>query len=320
MTTIRVFKWMQRVGQGRYVRCAYWAGLVVTVLFGLYIRCHYKDWAFDRDISCYAVAAHEMYHGAILYSEAWDHKPPAVHVLFLMAEVLWGYNNNSIFLLGSLFVVATAMGIYRAASVGPFGARAGMVSVILYILISNNLDLNSQHPNVEVFMNASLVWVIALAVNPVRGRPWLSATIGGLFLAFATLLKQIALFPGLAVIFGAVLLLVPRKERRRGLKIIALQLCIVGIAWLLVGACFLKYLSLNDFIYAVVTYNRDHAGSIVHNIYSACRYGETITSKFPFLYWPVIYTMLGGIVGIDVGKWRPWLLLIFYLAGVYIAV
>ena len=42
----------------------------------------------ERDLTTYAVIAHEMLEGKALYSELWDHKPPAIHVTYAAAELI----------------------------------------------------------------------------------------------------------------------------------------------------------------------------------------------------------------------------------------
>ena len=98
----------------RYLRL-----LPPLVLLGLCIliivaRLHTYDEPLERDITTYAVIAHEMAQGRDLYSDLWDHKPPAVHATYLMAEMLVGYGETAICLLGVSAAIITLFGVYIA--------------------------------------------------------------------------------------------------------------------------------------------------------------------------------------------------------------
>src|SRR5438874_11529227 len=78
--------------------------LVILTLSGLFaliffLRLHTYHEPLERDLTTYAVIAHEMLDGKALYSELWDHKPPAIHVTYAAAELIAGYGPKSILLM-----------------------------------------------------------------------------------------------------------------------------------------------------------------------------------------------------------------------------
>ena len=77
----------------RFLPAAALLGLC-ALIFSL--RLHTYDEPLERDLTTYAVIAHEMLNGKNLYSELWDHKPPAIHVTYAAAELIAGYGRNSI--------------------------------------------------------------------------------------------------------------------------------------------------------------------------------------------------------------------------------
>ena len=92
------------------------AGLIAV------LRLHTYDEPLNVDITGYAVTSHEMLSGRHLYSEAWDHKPPAIYVTFALAERLWGYGNAEIYGLNVTAAIITLIGVYAAGSAFPWDA------------------------------------------------------------------------------------------------------------------------------------------------------------------------------------------------------
>src|SRR5438477_962680 len=107
--------------------------LPVTALIGLCalivaLRAHTYDEPLERDITTYAVIAHEMLNGKNLYSDLWDHKPPAIHATYAAAEWITGYGRNSIFLMNVVAAMATLVACYFAGAAGGRGPVAGLVA------------------------------------------------------------------------------------------------------------------------------------------------------------------------------------------------
>src|ERR1700730_15070865 len=76
--------------------------LVALIILGALIffaRLHTYEEPLERDLTTYAVIAHEMLNGKALYNDLWDHKPPAIHITYAVGELIAGYGRNSIFLL-----------------------------------------------------------------------------------------------------------------------------------------------------------------------------------------------------------------------------
>ena len=87
------------------------AGLCALIFF---LRLHTYDEPLERDITIYAVIAHEMLDGKALYSDLWDHKPPAIYVTYAAAELIAGYGRDSIFLMNVAAALATLFAYYFA--------------------------------------------------------------------------------------------------------------------------------------------------------------------------------------------------------------
>src|SRR5580692_7464397 len=126
-----------------WVACA---GLfTLSLLIGLE-RFHTYREPLERDISTYAVVAQGLLSGRSLYSDLWDHKPPAIHFIYAMAEAVGGYGAFSIYLLNVLAAVATLFGVYRAGSaIGGMGG--GLWAGVFWALISGDAHLGANQRN-----------------------------------------------------------------------------------------------------------------------------------------------------------------------------
>src|ERR1051326_8385446 len=120
----------------------YWATLVLVVLCGMIFssRLYTYRAPLERDVTTYAVIAHEMLAGKALYRELWDHKAPAIHVTYAAAELIAGYGRNSIFLMNVVAGALTMLACYWAGSAAG-GRMAGCFAAALWALVSGNLAL-----------------------------------------------------------------------------------------------------------------------------------------------------------------------------------
>src|ERR1700737_4638261 len=112
--------------------------IILVALFGLIVftRLHTYREPLERDITTYAVIAHEMLSGKALYRDLWDHKPPTIHVTYAAAELVAGYGRDSIFLLNVVAAIATLLACYLAGSASGRGPVSGLVAAALWALAS----------------------------------------------------------------------------------------------------------------------------------------------------------------------------------------
>src|ERR1700726_3048771 len=144
-----------------------WPGLVLVTLCGIILcsRLHTYDEPLERDITIYAVIAHEMWAGRALYSDLWDHKPPAIYVSFAAAELVAGYGRRSIFLANVLATLGTMIACYAAGSAGGAGRMGGLVAATLWAFVSGDIAFEGNQPNTEVFLNAFLTAGFAVFIR-----------------------------------------------------------------------------------------------------------------------------------------------------------
>lgn len=305
----------------RYLRL-----LPPLVLLGLCIliivaRLHTYDEPLERDITTYAVIAHEMAQGRDLYSDLWDHKPPAVHATYLMAEMLVGYGETAICLLGVSAAIITLFGVYIAGRIYDGRKSTGLWAASFWALTASDMQLQANQPNVEVFLNACLIWAFVALLKLLFEQRWYHMTLAaGMMLALASLYKPVVVF--VAIAFGAALFGIRSLAQQRGYITALVQvgvLAATGLAsWFAVGTYFHLRGNFEDFYNAVITYNRFYSGDMLDNFAT----GLHVSRLMPeFLYFALpLVAML--IVGLGFG-WRGrrafWLLLLAYMVGVQLA-
>ncbi len=281
----------------------FWA-LAVLGLAGLLIvleRCHTYSEPLERDITTYAVIGEELLKGRSLYSDLWDHKPPAIHLTFALAEAVAGEGPLSIYLLNVLAALATLAGLYRAGkSLG--GLAGGLWTALIWAAVSGDLYLQANQPNEEVFLNAFQTWVFVLwlsaSVKTFEPRRWVLI---GIFSAIASIYKPFAV---LEILFlGAVYLVLNPKSspRKTALRQVGTAFACVLAAWVVLFGWFSLQGRWNDFKNAVFTYNVYYSGyhdasflEIVQNIG-----GQAL--NFQTLAWLFLLFAL-GCLGALLGK------------------
>jgi 4-amino-4-deoxy-L-arabinose transferase-like glycosyltransferase len=295
---------------------------ILSGLFGLifFLRLHTYDEPLERDLTTYAVIAHEMLEGKTLYTEMWDHKPPGIHVTYAAAELIAGYGRKSIFLLNVTATLATLVACYLAGSAigaGPFG---GLIAAAAWALISGDLSLEGNQPNTEVFLNACLTSAFAIFVRTQTPSLGLRrALLAGSLFMLASFYKQVAIVP--AFFLACAHVACSPAPFRKQVLIDVVRIAVVGmLGW----ACVFGYFAIQNrsdaFIDATVVYNQYYAGSISQNLSSWFRppplHPHAIFLGLVF----GLATFTGLVLGIRRGPRRPWILLGAVFLGVHISV
>src|SRR6266404_4544012 len=143
------------------------AGLCGLIFFA---RLHTYDEPLERDLTTYAVIAHEMLNGKTLYTDLWDHKPPAIYVTYAAAELIAGYGRDSIFLMNVSAGFATLVACYFAGSAAGGGRLGGLIAATFWALASGDLAIEGNQPNTEVFLNVFLTTAFAIFARAGQNR------------------------------------------------------------------------------------------------------------------------------------------------------
>jgi hypothetical protein len=294
--------------------------LMALLAFALIIalaRLHTFNEPIDRDLATYAVIGHELLKGRSLYSDLWDHKPPAIHITFSIAEKMVGYGQGEIYFLGMVTAFLTLLGIYRAGFLAGSGVSGGLWAAAIWTVISSDMLLQANLPNTEAFINVILIWVFLLLASPqprVRHVNW-----AGILLALCTLYKpQTVIF---AFLFSAAsFFFIESRERFLKTMKMSLRLTIPTlIAW---AGCFYYFRRrhhFNDFWDTQFTFNRFYGGNLMVNLMKGL-FPQYLAPNFMWFLIPVVLLMLIGFILSFRQQGRSWFFLAAYMAGVFFSV
>ena len=155
------------------------------------MRFHTYDEPIQCDITLYSSYAHELLNGRFLYSDLWEQKPPAVFLTWALGEWVTGYGKGCVFFLNVLASILTLLGVYRAGTFLGGQKSTGLFAAFLWVIISGDIGLEANQPNMEVFINAVIVWLFNLLLLETHQKlnPKLTSAIGSLA-AILSLYKQ----------------------------------------------------------------------------------------------------------------------------------
>ena len=236
-------------------------------------RFHTYGEAYERDLMVYMTIADRLLDGWPLYSVLWDHKPPAIHWTYASFVALFGVTPLSLFLLGYSAFVVTLFGCYVAGK-QLRGKLSGLLSAAVWSLINGDIFLQANQPNVEVFVNACLVWAIALVLEEAERTSVLRYAFIGFLFFVSTLYKTNAITVPFLVLLTHLLYSAFQPgwnwgssyRFRVGLSQVFASGVVAAGGWAVVFIAFFIIGEFDDFRMAVFDYNREYAGDIFKNI------------------------------------------------------
>ena len=299
----------------------------LAVLIGLaallvLLRLHTWDEPLETDITGAAVITHEVLGGRALYADMWDHKPPALVLTHAAAQLVAGYGPGSILLLNVVAGAASLFGAYAAAA-ALGSTAAGLWAAAFWAVISGDLWLQGNQPNSEAFINASVLWAVALLAGARAGSGVGRFLAVGALFAWASLYKQVVVVPVacLAVAHAAW----PPDGRARGRAVLDLAVvaAVGAVGWAATVGYFAAVGRLAPFWDAVFTFNRHYAegaGNLATRLrlsFSPAQLGSPYVRSLA----PLAVLTLAGIASSAVTAWRrPWFLLLALVVATPVAV
>jgi 4-amino-4-deoxy-L-arabinose transferase-like glycosyltransferase len=277
------------------------------------------DGLLGVDTVTYAIMGNELLEGRALYSDLWDHKPPAIHLTFAAAQAMVGFGSQSFFLLNVVAAILTLLGVYSAASTGGRGPITGLWAAAIWAAISRQIYLGTDSPNTEEFINVCVIWAFALFLQAGEAfRDWKKVLIvGGLF-ALASLYKPIAVV--VAILFSLVYLLFSSVKSSKPFLHVSIMAAVGVGAWVMTAGYFFFQNRFDDFYYAVFEFNRNYAGNLFQNIVS----GFQLDRLFPKYLYPLsllfVIASLGLLLSLRKGISRSQAMMAAYVVSVFIMV
>ncbi len=223
---------------------------------------------FGNDAMIYSVIGHELLNGRLLYSDVWDHKPPAIFVTYMAAEVITGYGPQMLSFLNVTAMLAVLFGIFWAGKWSAGGMAAGLWAAAFWAVLCGNYPLEARDPNAEIFINACLVWVFALLIrsneHPLSVK---ESIIIGCLLTLGSFYKPIVVVN--AILFACVHILFPPKEAKSRREVF-INVFVIGFVGLLGWMAMFGYFAMTNrfeiFWETMITYNRYYSGNLLLNI------------------------------------------------------
>ena len=136
------------------------AALALSIALVRLFNCHEPP---EWDVGTYLVVAHELNAGERLYLDVWDSKPPAVYTTYAVAERIAGYGARQVYLLSVVAAWITMIGVFVVGSAQ--GRAAGRWAALFWACTCFDPNLGADQPNTEAFINAAIVWAIALLMR-----------------------------------------------------------------------------------------------------------------------------------------------------------
>lgn len=312
---------------------SFWGRSLTALLLLLLASCiiwqrwHTYTEPLDNDVSLYAINGHAVLQGQVLYRDVWEIKPPGTIYTFAAVEALTGYGEQEIFALAVVAALLTLLGVYRAGNLA-YGRTAGLVAAGCWTIVNADPFLEANKPNVEVLMNAALVWLLVGFLRlPARAKP-AQLLILGLLGGLATLYKQFLLINLLLLL--AAHLAWPRTDEpngtlvaKRGLSPAAQGALVAGgfaAVWLLTLGGMAVTGGLGGFLSILTVIGKTYAGNPLANLLTGLFQAPPFAPATLFL-WPLIgLTLFFVAIGWRWGNRRQWGLLLAAIIATQLSV
>jgi len=157
--------------------------------------------SFGRDQGIYAVIGEGILHGQMPYRDLWDFKPPGIHLVYALAQALFGRSMTAIRLLEVAGLLASVAAWIRLGDVFFGLKRVGLLGAALAALIHAQLDFwHTAQP--ETFGGFLTAWALLFTARATqRGRHPSDGRAGGI--------AQWAEWAAVGFLFGCAALLKP---------------------------------------------------------------------------------------------------------------
>ena len=229
------------------------------------LRYHSYSAPLETNVAVHYYMGRELLNGRRIYTDCFDHQPPAVPCTWAVTEYLTGGSpERAVYFAVVVTAVATLLGVYSAASCGG-RIGCGLWAGLCWAVISSDCGLYLFLGETELFINAVLTAAFALLVRSQKRLGTTRRSLIGLLFALATLYKHNAVFAIAGLACFHVLFPPEQNGRRAALKDVALWVAIGASVWLCVMAYFVLVGRFADFWDAVFRFNFFYA----HNRWNA---------------------------------------------------
>ncbi|MEC5398473.1 ArnT family glycosyltransferase [Uliginosibacterium sp. H1] len=297
--------------------------LLAAVAVLVLLRLHTADESLERDIVIHAIIGNEFLHGRSLYSDLWNHKPPASFLIHAAFNQVFGFGPQYILAMNLVFNTATLLAIFGLGLALTRNRFAAVCAAVLWALLSFDMDMQANQPNSEALVNPMFAGGILLwyAVS----ERWVSdrwAFLAGFLFFVTTYFKQHFVFVPIAIALAFLThaALFARPDFVRQLRIAVWTGAVGCVGWLLVFAVFWLQGSLKPFFEAAFLYNEGYGGNWLYNIKRAYWMGIFPAWSAGALY-PYLPVTAVGVLGALLSRhWKPLLVMLAWLGSTFLIV
>jgi len=273
----------------------------------------------EADIVTYAAMGHEMAEGKHLYTDVWDVKPPGLYATYEVGELLAGYGEREVFVLGLATALLTLLAVYAAGAA--LGRGAGLLAALCWTVVCGTLVVQANQPNSEVFINAACAWAFALMARHPADRPgWARAAAVGLALGVGSTYKPVVVFVAFFLAAGHVWIPPRGLTRRQAFAEVAVIGASAAAVWAAVFAYAAASGQMAIYWTTNVMANRHRGGGLLFNLYRYIREGKILPRALFFVVPMLLFIGFAAVRRLRQGQSREWLLFCALAAGVHLMI
>lgn len=302
--------------------------LVLLLLFTALIACmrwHTYYEPLDRDLDIYAWIGHYLLQGRSLYTDLIDIKPPAVFVTYALAEFVVGMGPAQAYVLGVVSAVVTMLGLYWLGARSLRRPWLGIAAAACWTLLCSDLYLQANQPNTEVFINAAMVWGVAVLWGlPTQRIAYAQSIVCGALFALASLYKPVVIASvALLALLHLARALPATALRRVGIIQIALMAATGVLSWALVLGWFWLHGSFTEAWQMLFVYPQEYARHAGRGLLANILSSYSATYLLPPFFMPhaviLFISLMAALLGLGAERRQLWLSYLVWLLGTHIA-
>ncbi len=146
-------------------------------------------WYGDEGI--FAAVAKAMTHGAVLYQQTWDNKPPMIYLTYAGIFSVFGVSMFWLRLVTAVVVLATAATIYEIGRV-TFGRHRAILATLIFGVLTSLRLIEGNLALTEIYMILPISLAMYIAIR--RNFAFSALLASGFLFAIASLYKQVGAF------------------------------------------------------------------------------------------------------------------------------
>jgi 4-amino-4-deoxy-L-arabinose transferase-like glycosyltransferase len=238
-----------------------WAVLILAMLLVLVpivtlsqIAAHYRADVMDDQMFGYY--GWRILHGATVYRDVWDNKPPGIYWINALGFLVSGDSYGGVIVLCVLAVVAAHACLFVVAASNYYRGAAALTTVLASFYMTHAYYQGGTN-RTETFLVACELAAVALYMRGFARDRWWKWLLAGVFCGCAFLFKQVGLAAWGAMGLHTIILVVTRDlSWRDGLRRCLLLLAGVCGVLLAAGLALASQGALGEACYATFGFNR----------------------------------------------------------------